>query len=197
MSDNLAYQEELRQELIGGKIVAMSPAATNHNRISRNISRIFGNYLFGRPCEPFGDGESVFLTKVDHFVPDFMVVCDPAKIKWNGVHGAPDLVVEILSPGTARQDRGHKKDVYESCGVREYWIVNSDSRSVEQYLSENSRFQLHAVYTHYPNYMLAEMSEKERAEVVTEFRCSLFDDLTISLADIFYRIDPPEGSEIP
>ncbi len=194
MSDNLAYRKELRQELIGGRIVAMSPAATNHNRISRNISRIFGNYLFGKPCEPFGDGESVFLTKVDHFVPDFMVVCDPAKIKVDGVHGAPDLVVEVLSPSTAWNDKTRKKAVYAQCGVREYWLVNPADRSVEVYRLENNDLVPQNLYHVYPDWMLAQMTEKERAEVVTEFRCSLFDDLTISLADIFYRTDPPEGS---
>ena len=113
MNGNLAYQDAFREELINGELVAMSPAATNHNRIARNISRIFGNYLLWKDCEPFGDGEAVFLSEEDRFIPDFMVVRDAEKIKWNGVHGAPDLVVEVLSPGTAKNDRGRKKDVYE------------------------------------------------------------------------------------
>lgn len=98
MNGNLAYKGDWREELIGGKIVMMSPAATNHNRISGNIYGIFWSYLKGKKCVPFGDGEKVFLTETDHYVPDFMVVCDRDKIKPDGVHGAPDLVVEILSP---------------------------------------------------------------------------------------------------
>ena len=97
MSNNLAYQEERREELIGGKVVMMAPASSNHNRIAGNIYYIFRRYLNGKKCEPFADGESVYLTDEDHYVPDFMVVCDPDKIKNDGVHGAPDLVVEVLS----------------------------------------------------------------------------------------------------
>ena len=102
METNLAYQEEFREELINGEIVAMSPAASNHNRIAGDIYGIFWNYLKGKKCEPFGDSEAVYLTETDHFIPDFMIVCDSDKIKSNGVHGAPDLVVEVLSPGTAK-----------------------------------------------------------------------------------------------
>ena len=69
MNGNLAYQDAFREELINGELVAMSPAATNHNRIARNISRIFGNYLLWKDCEPFGDGEAVFLSEEDRFIP--------------------------------------------------------------------------------------------------------------------------------
>ena len=120
MNTNLAYAYDCREELINGKVVAMSPAASNHNRIAGDIYGIFWSYLRGKKCEPFGDGEAVYLTEVDHFIPDFMVVCDPDKVKSNGVHGAPDLVVEVLSPGTTKNDRGRKMDVYGQCGVREY-----------------------------------------------------------------------------
>ena len=117
-----------------------------------------------------------------------MVVCDQSKLRSNGVHGAPDLVVEVLSPGTARYDKGHKKSVYEHHGVREYWIVSPVERSVEQYVLEDGHFVLWDVYTFYSREMLEDMKEAERAEVVTEFRCSLFDDLPIRLKDIFYRM---------
>jgi len=187
MDGNLAYQEERREELIGGKVVMMAPAATGHNRIAGNIYRIFGNYLHGKKCEPFGDGEKVFLTKTEHYVPDFMVVCDPDKIKPDGVHGAPDLVVEILSPSTMRRDRSHKKDVYAQCGVQEYWLVSPGDKSVEVYCTNDTGFVFHDVYTMHPDWELAQMSEEERAAVVTHFKCSLFDDLDISLEDIFYR----------
>ena len=111
MRDNLAYQEERREELINGEIVMMAPASTNHTFTSGNIYGIFWNYLKGRKCTPIADGSTVYLTDNDHFVPDFMVVCDPDKIKSDGVYGAPDLVVEVLSPSTMRNDRNRKKDV--------------------------------------------------------------------------------------
>ena len=103
----------------------------------------------------------------------------------DGVHGAPDLVVEVLSPSTAQNDRGHKKEVYAKCGVREYWIVSPDNKSVEIYLNEDAELVFHKVYTVVPGWMLEKMKDEERAEVVTRFRCSLYDDLELSLDDIF------------
>ena len=74
----------------------------------------------GRACIPFGDGVLVHLTDEDKFVPDVMVVCDRNKIKPDGVYGAPDLVVEVLSPSTVKNDKGYKKSIYESSGIPEY-----------------------------------------------------------------------------
>ena len=194
MNGNLAYandgyQEETREQLIGGKIVAMSPRPTvNHNTIADNISRILGNFLDGKPCRPFGDGTDLYLTDMDHYVPDGMIVCDPEKVKRDGVYGAPDLVVEILSPGTARYDRTRKKDVYERCGVREYWMINPMEMSIEQYVLEGGKLVLRQIYYHYPDYVVDDMNEEERGTLVTEFPCTLFDDLTIRLRDVFARV---------
>lgn len=189
MSSNLAYQyqEERREELIGGKIVMMSPAFTNHTLVSGNIYRIFGNYLYGKKCTPISDGSTVYLTDEDHFVPDMMVVCDPDKIKPDGVYGAPDLAVEVLSPSTARNDKTHKKSVYAQCGVREYWLVSPGDKTVEVYRTDGTELILHNIYALPPDWMLAKMSEEERAALETHFKCSLFDDLDISLEDVFYR----------
>ena len=188
MNSNLAYQENFREELIGGKVVAMSPASTNHNRIALKIAVLFENYLKGRTCIPFGDGEKVFLTNVDHYVPDFMIVCDRDKIKQDGVHGAPDLVVEILSPGTAKRDRAHKKDVYEQCGVPEYWIVEPTSKSIETYLLQDGRYTLDNIYFYHSAEDMQYLTDEEKAALVTEFKCHLYDDLLICLDDIFYDL---------
>ena len=110
-----------------------------------------------------------------------MVVCDRSKIQSNGVHGAPDLVVEILSPSTSARDRGYKKEVYEASGVPEYWIVNPVDRSIEVYLLANGRFSLEDVY------MLPseQMREEEKPKLKTQLKCHLYDDLVLSLEDIF------------
>lgn len=188
MSDNLAYQEEQREEFINGKVVAMSPRPSwNHNQVSSNIYYIFASYLRGKKCTPIADGMDLFLDKENQFVPDFMVVCDPDKIKPDGIHGAPDLVVEVLSPSTMRNDKTHKKEAYEKCGVREYWLVNPIDKSIEIYRMDRIEFVLHDIYALRPDWELAKMSEEERANLVTHFNCSLFDDLDISLEDIFYR----------
>lgn len=185
MSENLAYRDSFREELIGGKIVMMSPASTNHNRIALKIAVLFANYLKGRTCVPFGDGEKVFLTSTDHYVPDFMVVCDRSKIKPDGVHGTPDLVVEILSPGTAKNDRTHKKDMYKQSGVPEYWIVSPKEKSIEVYLLSEGRYTLDNTYFYHSAEDMPYLTDDEKAALVTEFKCHLYDDLLISLDDIF------------
>lgn len=185
MSGNLAFQEEWRKELIGGKVVMMSPAATNHNRIAENIDFLFRTYLKGKKCVPFGDGYNLFLSANDRFVPDFMVVCDREKIKADGVHGAPDLVLEVLSPSTAKNDKGYKKGVYESSGVPEYWIVSPKEKSIEVYLLQDGRYVLDNHYTFYSPDELEFLMDEEKAELVKEFKCHLYDDLVIRLDDIF------------
>ena len=185
---SLAYQDEQRTELINGQVVAMAPRPLiNHSLIAWNIYRIFSNFLTGKACTPFADGADLHLTEDNIFVPDMMVVCDRDKIKRDGVYGAPDLVVEVLSHSTAKRDRGYKKDLYARCGVREYWIVSPESRSVEVYLLQDGQFVLHDVYSLYPDWMLEKMTEEERAEVPDAFPCSIFPDLSIVLEDVFYR----------
>ena len=153
MQSDSAYYEEQWDELINGKIVSMSPRpSVNHHTITSNISTLFRRYLKGRTCRAFGDGVDLYLSEGNHFIPDGMIVCDRNKIRMNGVHGAPDLVVEVLSPGTARNDRGRKFRAYEKAGVREYWLVNAVEKSVEQYFLKNGSFELHEVFTVYPDY---------------------------------------------
>ena len=185
MSDNLAYQEERREELIGGKVVMMAPASAEHVYTAGSIYNIFKNYLKGKNCIPFSDGLLVHLTDENKFVPDMMVVCDRSKIKSDGVHGAPDLAVEVLSPSTAKDDRTRKKEVYEACGVPEYWLVSPTDKSIEIYLLESGKYILHDVYTVRPDWVLKQMTDEERAAIVTEFKCHLYDELIIRLDDIF------------
>ena len=189
MNTNLAYQEYPAEELIDGKFIAMSPRPSiNHNYVSFNIARIFADYLKGKKCTPFADGVDLYLTERDRFIPDMMVVCDPDKIKADGVYGAPDLVVEVLSPSTARYDRGRKMEVYGKCGVREYWLVSPGDRTVEQYLLQDGKLMFHSAYGLELEAILNKMSQEERDAIPTEFKCSLFEDLTIQVADIFERV---------
>ena len=188
MTGNLAYQyeDEIWDEMIDGKIVAMSPRpAVNHNIISGNIYHIFKTYLSGKKCVPFGDGTDLYLTPKDRFVPDGMIVCNRDKIKPKGVYGAPDLVIEVLSPSTAKNDRGYKKRVYGTCGIPEYWIVSPSEKAVYVYLLQDGQYNLDNVYSLYPDYMLTKMTEEEQAAIPTEFQCSLFSDLVVRLENIF------------
>ena len=191
MNTNLAYQDYPAEELIGGKFVAMSPRpSVNHNHVSFNIARIFADYLKGKRCTPFADGVDLYLTEEDRFIPDMMVVCDPEKVKADGVYGAPDLVVEVLSPSTMRNDRMGKKEVYQTCGVREYWLVDPENRTIEQYLLQDGKLELNMVYASCRDDELERMSEQEKAELETHFQCSLYSDFDIALEDIFSGLLP-------
>ena len=188
MESNLAYEEPWREELIGGRWVAMAPPSLNHNRIIRNLARLLGNYLEKRRCEVFLDGAGVYLAEGEYYVPDVMVVCDPEKIRPDGVHGAPDLVVEVLSPGTAAYDRGYKREVYEAGGVQEYWLVSPGDKTVEQYVLREGQFRLNETCAIVPDWMRKRMTPRELENLKTKIKCTLCEDLTLSLEDIFAKV---------
>ena len=147
MNENLAYQDPVWEELIDGKVVLMSPRPTvNHNFVASNIYSIFNRYLKGKGCTPFADGTDLYLTEKDRFVPDGMIVCDRDKIQTDGVHGAPDLVVEVLSPSTKRKDMIIKLNKYLNAGVREYWMIDPLEETVTVYDFEHDSFSMHYTF---------------------------------------------------
>ncbi len=146
----------------------------------------FRLYLKGKSCRAFNDGIDVYLTKADRVIPDAMIVCNKNIIKPDGIHGAPDLLVEVLSPSTAKNDRGYKKDLYEKSGVKEYWIVDPTVRSIEAYLLANGKYNLDGFYGIFPD--VPDITEKERLESKKEITVSLYDDFIISLEEIFYNL---------
>lgn len=187
MADNLACQDELRDELLDGKITLMSPRPTvNHNRVAFNIAFSFKAYLRDKPCEAFADGTDVYLSQKDRVIPDVMIVCNKDIIQRDGIHGAPDLVVEVLSPGTEKKDKGYKKDLYEKHGVREYWLVDPDGRTVEVYLPKEGKFVLDEVYRVFPDYIVFAPGERETYR--NEVPVSLFDGFSVPLEDIFRNL---------
>lgn len=187
MNSNLAYLEDMRDELLNGKVVLMSPRPlVNHNLAMGNIFNAFSNYLRGKKCLPFSDGTDVYLTEKDRVIPDVMIICNRDIIKRNGIYGVPDLIVEVLSHGTEKKDRGYKKDLYERCGVREYWLVDTENRSVEVYLLKDEKFVLDEVYQIFPDYVI--MTDEERAGYKNEVPVSLYNDFSIPLKDIFYGL---------
>ena len=175
---------EAKYELINGQEVMMSPANIRHNRIQRNLSTIINNYLRGKRCELFCETMVRFDT-LNHFIPDLLIICDRDKIKANYIEGAPDLVVEILSPSTGKRDVGYKKNVYEHFGVREYWIVNPKDLSIEVYHLKEGRFELDDRYTVWDEWDAELLSEKEKAEHRLTLKVSLYDDLEIEVKEIF------------
>ena len=109
MNTNLAYQEEPREELLNGKIVMMPSPSVNHSIVASNIYYVFQTYLKGKTCRAFNDGVDVFLTENDRVIPDVMIVCRKDIIKPDGIYGAPELVVEVLSPALRRTIKDTKK----------------------------------------------------------------------------------------
>lgn len=188
--ENTIYKEEPRYEIINGQTVMMSPSpALNHTRVSRNIDRLFGRYLEGKRCEAFPDGVDVHLDDKNTVIPDAMIICNKDIIKKDGIYGAPDLVVEVLSPSTGKKDKGYKKSLYERHGVKEYWIVDPISKSIEVYLLKDSKYDLDNVYTIYPDWQWEKMTDEEKAEAALVLKVSLYDDFAISLYDIFKNVD--------
>ena len=187
MNENLAYQEEPWEEKLNGQIVLMSPRpSVNHNSVADNIYYIFRSYLKGKACKAFSDGVDVFLTDEDNVIPDVMIICNRDIIKQDGIHGAPDLVVEVLSPSTAKNDRGYKKDLYEKCGVKEYWIVDPVPRTIETYLLSDGKYILDGFYALFPDN--SGTTEQERRESKKEIPVSLYNDFIIPLEEIFYDL---------
>ena len=139
-ADALTWSDDERAEIVNGEPAMMAPPTTAHQLISGEIFQQLGNYLEGKKCRaipaPFAvrlfekDGESP--EDVDTMVElDITIVCDPSKLDKHGCKGAPDMVVEILSPSTQRHNRLVKLGLYQRAGVREYWIVDPENRCVQ------------------------------------------------------------------
>ncbi len=147
-TDYLTWKFKERVELIKGKLFKMSPAPNRrHQEIVVFLTSTLFQYLKGRPCKlyvaPFDvrlsvpKGENTF-TVVQ---PDLCVVCDLEKLDQQGCNGAPDLIIEILSPGNAPKEMQLKYEVYEEAGVKEYWIIDPEREVIMPYvLNENGKF---------------------------------------------------------
>lgn len=130
-----------RAELIDGQIYYMAPPSTNHQRLAGKLFTLISNYIQENKgdCEPFIAPFAVFLNKDDknYVEPDISVVCDKSKITENGCIGAPDWILEIVSPGSKRMDYFTKLFKYRTAGVREYWIVDSMKNRITVYNFES------------------------------------------------------------
>jgi len=152
-ADYLNWQFEEMVELIKGKVFRMSPAPnTEHQAISRNLLIHIGNFLQQKSCKVFHAPFDVRLPlppehqnedKIDTVVqPDICVICDLDKLDEKGCKGSPDWIIEILSKSSANKDLKEKFEIYQHAGVREYWIVYPNSKTVIPYrLDEEGKFQ--------------------------------------------------------
>ena len=183
-ADYLTWQFDEAVEVIRGKIFRMPPAPNlNHQRMASRLHGKIFNYLEGKVCEVFHAPFDVRLPlpphhikddKVDTVVqPDICVICDPTKLDSRGCIGAPDWIIEILSPGTASMDLKEKFEVYEHAGVQEYWLVHPHEQTLLIYRRNKA------------GKYIGEPRPFVKGDVVT---VSIWDDFRMDLGKIFPEI---------
>jgi Uma2 family endonuclease len=169
-ADYLTWPEGERWEIIAGRAYNMTPApSTNHQRILLRIASLLEREPALSSCRVFIAPTDVVLSESDVVQPDVFVVCDQKKITKENIQGIPDLVLEVLSPSTARKDRREKKALYERFGLEEYILVDPDGQYVERFrLEPNGTFSKGEVFA---------------AQDLLSFRA--FEGVEIPLRDVF------------
>ncbi len=141
---DMDFEEGFLYELINGIIVKRASPSAAHQRVSRHLSRMMDNFIYNNKLGDFFAAPlDVYLTNIDLAQPDLIFVSKAnAAIVKGFIQGVPDLIVEILSPSIAKNDRGDKMKLYQRCGVSEYWIVDPKSQSVEVYVLKEGSYDL-------------------------------------------------------
>jgi len=148
-ADYLGWPDDVRYELIDGVAWLMAPAPTRrHQELVGELFFQVREALEGRPCRAYVAPFDVRLPRGDEadadidtvVQPDVLVVCDPAKLDERGLRGAPDWVIEVLSPATAGHDQTRKLAAYERAGVPEVWLVHPSDRVLTIYRREGHRY---------------------------------------------------------
>ncbi|MHC6203559.1 Uma2 family endonuclease [Breznakiellaceae bacterium SP9] len=146
-ADYLELKTDKRYELMNGVYYLMASPSERHQRISMELSMRFATFLYGKPCRVYAAPFDVRLhpkkNRTDRTVlqPDLLVVCDRAKISHGSCDGAPDLVIEILSPSNTEEEMAKKYTYYRSASVREYWVVDPALKQVKVCLLEAGAYK--------------------------------------------------------
>jgi len=182
-ADYLQWLDEKRRELLNGIVHLMTPAPSRiHQEVSGKLFYLFFSFFVEQNrnrckvyCAPFdvrlpvSENNTEDKDIVTVVQPDITVVCDPSKLDDKGCLGAPNLIVEIVSPATSKKDMHDKFYIYERAGIKEYWIVNPNDRNISVFvLNEQGKYQLQGMYA-------GDMAIKP----------TIFDNLNINLKDIF------------
>ncbi len=171
----LSHNTEERYEYIDGEIYLLSSPKTKHQTALTELFGFFFNWFKGKKCRPFVAPYDITLKRhaedINVVQPDIMIICDlEEKLNEKDYYmGTPALVVEILSEGTRSKDLVKKLDLYMSCGVREYWIVNPLNKEVTVYLLADKDINASATY--------------RKAETIRSF---FFEGLQVEL-DLIFR----------
>jgi Uma2 family endonuclease len=157
-ADYLTWLDDKRRELFNGFINLMTPApAMIHQEISGAVFGFFWMYLQNKPCKVFSAPFDVRLPKeglgkdnkkiFTVVQPDITIVCDMNKLDEKGCIGAPDIIVEIISPSTAKKDLNDKFEIYEESGVKEYWVVYPSDKAASVFkLESNGKYDDGTLY---------------------------------------------------
>lgn len=145
IDDIYALPDGERAELIDGKIYYMAQPSRIHQKISWKLHQAIANYIDskGGKCEVYAAPFAVFLNKdgINYIEPDISVICDQSKLDEKGCHGAPDWIIEIVSPGSKPMDYFTKLFKYRNADVREYWIVDPTKDLVMAYRFEKETME--------------------------------------------------------
>lgn len=153
---DLLFWEEESVELISGVPFLMAPPSRQHQKIVTELLRQLANFLEGKQCQVYPAPFAVRLfetadippEQVDTLVePDLSVICDPNKLDNIGCKGAPDFVIEVLSPSSQRHDRLVKLGLYQQAGIPEYWIVDPENQTVQVCLLHDGIYRVTEVYS--------------------------------------------------
>ncbi|MDE6920831.1 MAG: Uma2 family endonuclease [Lachnospiraceae bacterium] len=144
IDDIYALPQGARAEIVDGKIYYMAPPSRTHQRLLHFFDVMIENYIQAKngSCEVYPAPFAVFLDPEDdttYFEPDISVICDTSKLDEKGCHGAPDWIIEIVSPGSKSMDYFTKLVKYQAANVREYWIVNPVKEQIIVYQFEDGK----------------------------------------------------------
>ncbi len=177
--DYLQWPDEERWELIDGVAYDMSPAPSRrHQEVVMELSRQISNYLLDKPCQVYAAPFDIRLPEVDALAsdeeietvvqPDIVVVCERGKLDDRGCKGAPDIVIEVLSPYTAKKDMITKYHLYERHRVKQYWIFDPATDEVVIFKFKGDKY--------------GEPQEYKKDEKI---RVDMFEDMEIDLSSVF------------
>jgi len=149
-ADYLEWEGPERYQLFNGEAFQMASPSVNHQALLIYLAAQFDVFLRGKPCKVFASPLDVRLfpkkDNSDNIVlqPDLLVVCDKDKLGKRSVNGAPDLVVEIVSPSNTHSEVFHKFHYYLEAGVREYWVIEPETKKVQVHIYDNGHYVITA-----------------------------------------------------
>jgi len=190
MSEIIINENSIK-EIINGRIFYMMPGTSVHEKAVTRIGHEFYFYFrsHNKNCEVYSEGLAVYLDDENsnyYVVPDISIICDDSKFSKLGYKGVPELIVEVISVSTAKKDKLDKFKAYEKAGVKEYWIVSTKEKSIDQYVLENDQYTLKNIVTLADEADFDKLTDEQKMNYTSIIKPFIFEDLEIDLRNIFY-----------